>query len=88
MPVTANASPRISVIIPAYKTAHLIAGCLDSVLSQTLQDFEAIVVTLSSPTSAPREPETRPSSGHEVSSWHSWTVMTHGFRITLLRRCS
>src|SRR5882724_4897435 len=49
MPVAANASPRISVIIPAYKTAHLIAGCLDSVMAQTFQDFEAIVVNDGSP---------------------------------------
>src|SRR2546430_792308 len=49
MPVIANASPRISVIIPAYKTAHLIAGCLDSVFSQTFQDFEALVVNDGSP---------------------------------------
>jgi glycosyltransferase involved in cell wall biosynthesis len=49
MPVTANATPRISVIIPAYKTAHLIAGCLDTVMAQTYQNFEAIVVNDGSP---------------------------------------
>ncbi|MGA8441368.1 MAG: glycosyltransferase family A protein [Candidatus Sulfotelmatobacter sp.] len=40
----ANQVPRVSVIIPAYNTARLIAGCLDSILSQTYQDFEVIVV--------------------------------------------
>lgn len=49
MPVTADQTPRISVIIPAYKTAHLIAGCLDSVMAQTYQNFEAIVVNDGSP---------------------------------------
>lgn len=49
MPHTANSTPRVSVIIPSYKTAHLIAGCLDSVLSQAYQDFEAIVVNDGSP---------------------------------------
>lgn len=41
--------PRVSIIIPAYNTAHLIAACLDSVMAQTLQDFEAIVVNDGSP---------------------------------------
>ncbi len=49
MPVTADKTPRISVIIPAYKTSHLIAGCLDTVMAQTYQNFEAIVVNDGSP---------------------------------------
>ena len=44
-----NAAPKISVIIPSYKTAHLIAECLDSVLAQTYKDFEVIVVNDGSP---------------------------------------
>ncbi|MGH9452558.1 MAG: glycosyltransferase family A protein [Terriglobia bacterium] len=39
----------VSVIIPAYNTANLIGACLDSVLSQTYQDFEVIVVNDGSP---------------------------------------
>jgi glycosyltransferase involved in cell wall biosynthesis len=49
MPVAANATPKISVIIPSYKTANLIARCLDTVMAQTFQDFEAIVVNDGSP---------------------------------------
>src|SRR5450755_2773522 len=44
-----QASPRVSIIIPAYNTAHLIAACLDSVFAQTFQDFEALVVNDGSP---------------------------------------
>jgi glycosyltransferase involved in cell wall biosynthesis len=43
------ASPRVSIIIPSYNTAPLIAACLDSVFAQTFQDFEAIVVNDGSP---------------------------------------
>ncbi len=42
-------TPKVSVIIPSYKTAHFIAACLDSVFAQTFSDFEAIVVNDGSP---------------------------------------
>lgn len=44
-----NTAPKISVIIPSYNTAHLIAECLDSVLAQTYKDFEVILVNDGSP---------------------------------------
>jgi glycosyltransferase involved in cell wall biosynthesis len=44
-----SANPVVSVIMPSYNTAHLIAASLDSVLSQTFSDFEIIVVNDGSP---------------------------------------
>jgi glycosyltransferase involved in cell wall biosynthesis len=44
-----NPAPKVSVIIPSYKTANLIAACLDSVFAQTYSDFEAIVINDGSP---------------------------------------
>jgi len=44
-----NPAPKVSVIIPAYKTADLIAACLDSVFAQTYSDFEVVVVNDGSP---------------------------------------
>src|ERR1700690_852759 len=44
-----QATPRVSVIIPCYNTAQLVAQCLDSVFAQTFRDFEAIVVNDGSP---------------------------------------
>lgn len=41
--------PRVSVIMPAYNTAPLIAGSLASVFQQTFQDFEVIIVNDGSP---------------------------------------
>src|SRR5208282_1674804 len=37
-------TPRVSVIIPCYNTAQLVAQCLDSVFAQTFRDFEALLV--------------------------------------------
>jgi glycosyltransferase involved in cell wall biosynthesis len=42
-------APKVSIIIPAYNTAHLIAKCLDSVFAQTYKDFEAVVINDGSP---------------------------------------
>lgn len=48
-PKVGSATPKVSVIIPTYKTAHFIAACLDSVFAQTYQDLEAVVVNDGSP---------------------------------------
>lgn len=37
-------NPIVSVIIPCYNQAQYLAECLDSVMAQTFQDFEVIVV--------------------------------------------
>jgi len=39
-----NKNPTVSVIIPTYNRAHLIGRAIQSVLNQTYQDFELIVV--------------------------------------------
>ena len=36
--------PEISVIIPVYNTSAYLQECVDSVLAQTFQDFEVIIV--------------------------------------------
>ncbi|WGK69177.1 glycosyltransferase [Candidatus Haliotispira prima] len=37
-------SPKISVIVPVYNTQDYLSRCLDSILGQTLEDIEIIVV--------------------------------------------
>ena len=48
-PAGTNLHPRVSVIMPSYNTATLIAASLDSVFQQTFQNFEVIVVNDGSP---------------------------------------
>ena len=36
--------PKVSVVIPVYNTEKFLAHCLNSVLSQSVQDFEAICI--------------------------------------------
>ncbi len=49
-----DASPRVSVVLPAYFSDGSIAQCLEAIQAQTFQDFEVIVVN-SSPETRTRE---------------------------------
>ena len=61
-----NPAPKVSVIIPSYKTADLIAACLDSVFAQTYFDFEAVVVNDGSPDTPELEKVLQPYMGRIV----------------------
>lgn len=45
--------PRISVIVPIYKTEQYLNQCIESILSQSFQDFELILVDDGSPDLCP-----------------------------------
>ena len=40
-----NSAPKISVIVPVYKVEKYLRKCIDSILNQTFQDFELILVS-------------------------------------------
>jgi len=42
--VDSSPSPRVAVIVPAYGVAHLLGEALDSLLGQTLQAWECLVI--------------------------------------------
>ena len=48
-PVNESATPRVSVIMPAYNVAAYIGETLESVFAQTYSDYEIIVVNDGSP---------------------------------------
>ena len=37
--------PQVSVIVPTYNRAGMLGGCIEAILSQTMQDFELIIVS-------------------------------------------
>ena len=42
-------TPKISVIVPVYKTEAYLHRCVDSILAQTFQDFEVLLIDDGSP---------------------------------------
>ena len=46
--------PKISVIVPVYKVEEYLRRCVDSILNQTFQDFELILVDDGSPDNCPK----------------------------------
>lgn len=41
--------PKISVIVPVYKAEAYLCRCVDSILSQTFEDFELLLIDDGSP---------------------------------------
>ena len=37
-------TPKISVIVPVYKAEAYLRRCVDSILAQTFQDFEVLLI--------------------------------------------
>lgn len=46
-------SPKVTFVVPCYKLAHLLPGCVDSILSQTYGDFEVLIMDDCSPDNTP-----------------------------------
>jgi glycosyltransferase involved in cell wall biosynthesis len=46
--VSAEVTPRVSVVVPSYNNASFIEATMDSILAQTYQDFELVVADHSS----------------------------------------
>ncbi|HUR22135.1 MAG TPA: glycosyltransferase family A protein [Vicinamibacterales bacterium] len=44
LPQGSSAAPRVSVVVPAYNSAHFIEGTLQTALDQTFRDLEILVV--------------------------------------------
>jgi len=45
--------PLVSFVVPCYEMAHLLPECIKSILAQTYQDFEILIMDNCSPDSTP-----------------------------------
>ena len=55
-------APRVAVIVPAYGVAHLLGEALDSLLGQTMPDWECVVIDDGAPDDVARAVATPPLS--------------------------
>jgi len=46
-------NPSVSFVVPCYKLAHLLAQCVNSILGQTYQDYEILIMDNCSPDNTP-----------------------------------
>lgn len=60
MAATKNTTPFFSIVIPTYNAAHLIVDALTSVLAQTINNYEIIVVNDGSPDTPQLEQALKP----------------------------
>jgi len=51
--MTAHLTPKVSFVVPCYMLGHLLADCVNSILSQTFGDFEILIMDDCSPDSTP-----------------------------------
>lgn len=62
--------PLVSVVIPVYKVEAYLTRCVDSVLSQTLQDLQIILVDDGSPDNCPRICDDYAKRDHRIQVIH------------------
>jgi glycosyltransferase involved in cell wall biosynthesis len=82
--------PLFSIIVPTYDRQELLNEALDSVLAQTVKDFECIVVDDASPTPAlvPRDPRIgvvrHDSNRGTAAAWNTGLETASGRYVTFL----
>jgi glycosyltransferase involved in cell wall biosynthesis len=89
-----NMIPKVSFIVPCYKLGHLLAECVESILSQSYRDFEILIMDDKSPDNTPevagsfRDPRVRhirnePNLGH-LSNYNKGISLARGEYIWLI----
>ena len=64
-------SPKISVVVPVYKAERFLHGCVDSILAQTFEDFELLLIDDGSPDSSGKICDEYAENDHRVRVFHT-----------------
>lgn len=74
---------KISVIVPIYKVEQVLKRCVDSILSQTYENLEIILVDDGSPDQCPAICDAYAKAGGPASKWYirkMAALLRHGKR--------
>jgi glycosyltransferase involved in cell wall biosynthesis len=80
-------NPMVSVIIPCYNGEHFIGDAIKSVLSQSFQELEVIVVDDGSSDDSGAIIDKYKSDSRVEDTSPSWTRMTYGGKKSSPSRC-
>ena len=61
---------QITVIVPVYKVEQYLARCVESILAQSFQDFELVLVDDGSPDACPQLCEAFAEKDHRIVVIH------------------
>lgn len=63
-------TPKISVIVPVYKAENYLHRCVDSLLAQTFEDFEILLVDDGSPDASGSICDEYAQKDHRIRVFH------------------
>lgn len=86
--VKQNMIPKISVIIPVYNVEKYLRKCLDSVLAQTRDDYEVVLVDDGSTDSSPQICDEYAEKDERILVIHQENKGLSGARNTGIKQCS
>lgn len=78
--MTVNDEPLVSVLLPAYNVEKYLAKCVDSILQQTYQNFEIIIVDDCSPDDSGKIADKLASKDARIKVFHhgkTWDTLQH-----------
>jgi len=86
--------PKVSFVVPCYKFGHLLAECVESILAQSYQDFEVLIMDDNSPDNTPevarsfKDPRVKhvrnePNLGH-LSNYNKGIALARGEYVWLI----
>lgn len=93
-PMHTPANPKVTFIVPCYNLAHLLGDCVNSILSQTYDNFEVLIMDDCSPDNTPevaqsfRDPRVKhvrnPTNLGHLANYNKGIGLAHGTYIWLI----